>query len=295
MRQSRVGYGAARGVAVAVVVIVAGALVGPSVPAHGQLELLRQEATSDYDTTSHKSVTVDCRGEEVAFGLGAEITDGRGDVMLTRMEPNAGLGSVTVSARARSGHQWPWSITAYVLCDSSLISPVRESGTTHDASSAAVSCGERDVLAAGFRYDGDVETGYVNGLVPNIAQSQVQVFAGGDGPPPATLTAYAICRARAGSNSERLSATAPLGETSSIRVMVGTPERSVYGVGARTTVPGVHFDALMPSQDAGLAGVRAVRVPATTAAARVGPGTQAADGDGDETVTVFGVDNYVFH
>lgn len=283
-------------VAVAVVV-AAGALVGPSVPAYGQQELLRREATSAYNTISPKSVTVDCPGEQRVFGLGAEITDGHGDVILTRMEPIAGLGSVTVAARARTGHQWPWSITAYALCDSSLVAPVRESDTAQNASSAVASCGERDVLSAGFRYDGEVDTGFVNGLVPDTDQSEVRVYAGGDGP-PAALTAYAICRHRTGSESGRLAATSALDGRSSIRVMVGTPERWVYGAGARTTAPGVHFDALMPSQDARMAGVQAVRVSATTAPggaplAPVAPGL--ATDDGDDSLTLFGVENYVFH
>jgi len=278
----------------------AGALVGSATTAYAQAEPFRREAPSAYNMASPKQETATCPGNYRAFASGVKVVNGNGGVVVKRMEPDAALTSVTVEAVARTGYQQPWSVVAYVMCALSTSAPELESDTTYQSSTATATCDPGDRLTGtGFRYGGPINTGYVNGVIPNNGLTQVLVHAGGAGPEPASLTAYAICKEPTqptGPPGVRIEATTALPGTWPAMLTVSPIRSWVYGVGAATDAPGVFFDALVPNADPSVAGAQAVRAwqPAGMAAARQGKAMAVATDD-DESAAVYGVVMDVFH
>jgi hypothetical protein len=285
--------------AVAVVLGTAAGAAAPDRPAHaGGLAPVRVEEVSDNDASATKVVTASCPGMLSVFAVGARIVNGNGGVVLTAMEPDAELTTVTVTATARTGHASAWSVVAYATCDWSTRPPVRTTATVGSASTVEVSCpGDTRLVGTGFRSEGPVDQTYVDEVAFGPGLRTVRVHTGGTAE-PAALTAVGVCK-------EPTQPTGPPG----VRVeaatgydgtwpkTVGTapagPDAHVYGVGARVTGAGPFFlSALVPSanlRQAGAEAVRASQLPGSAAA------RADAAGDGEGSLAVSALESAVFH
>ncbi|MFD6568742.1 hypothetical protein [Micromonospora profundi] len=292
---------ARRTVAGAVVVVLgtaAGAAV-PDRPAHaGGFAPVRVEEVSESDGSGTKVVTATCPGARSVFAAGARIVNGNGGVVLTAMEPDAELNTVTVTATARTGHAGAWSVVAYATCDLSTSPPVRATATVESASTVEVSCpGSTRLFGTGFRSEGPVDQTYVDEVGFGPGLRTVRVHAGGD-VEPASLTAVGICKEPTqptGPPGERVEATSGYDGTWPKTVVTAEagPDVHVYGVGARVTGAGPFFlSALVPSpnlRQAGAEAVRASQLPGSPAA------RADAEGDGEGSLDVAALESAVFH
>ncbi|WFE54478.1 hypothetical protein [Micromonospora sp. WMMD1155] len=285
--------------AVAVALGTAAGAAAPNGPAHaGGYAPVRVEEASDSDGSVTKVVTATCPGARSVFAAGARIVNGNGGVVLTAMEPDAELTTVTVTATARTGHAGAWSVVAYATCDSSTSPPVRATATVGSASTVEVSCpGGTRLVGTGFRFDGPVDQTYVDEVAFGPGLRTVRVHTGGTAE-PADLTAVGVCKEPTqptGPPGVRVEATSGYDGTWPKTVVTADagPDAHVYGVGARVTGAGQFFlSAIVPSatlRQAGAEAVRASQVPGAVAA-RAG----AAE-DGSGSVTVSAIEMAAFH
>ncbi|MET8233445.1 hypothetical protein ABZS77_22525 [Micromonospora sp. NPDC005298] len=278
--------------AVAVVLGTAAWAAAPDRPAHaGGLAPVRVEEASESDGSGTKVVTATCPGARSVFAAGARIVNGNGGVVLTAMEPDAELTTVTVTAKARTGHASAWSVVAYATCDSSTSPPVRATATVGSASTVEVNCpGSTRVVGTGFRSEGPVDQTYVDEVGFGPGLRTVRVHAGG-GAQPASLTAVGICKEPTqptGPPGERVETASGYDGTWPKTVVTADagPAAHVYAVGARVTGAGPFFlSAIVPSpnlRQAGAEAVRASQLPGSAAARD----DAADDGEGSLTVAV---------
>ncbi|HEX8101370.1 MAG TPA: hypothetical protein VF533_02050 [Solirubrobacteraceae bacterium] len=170
-------------------------------------------AAGTFDTTSPKSATVACPDGLRVVGAGGEGTDTSSyerQVLLQAVRPNAGLTSVTVSAKVWS--TWdpetvaPWRPVAWAICAPAPAGLERVAYTSPAApdelATAAAVCpaGKHLVGSGGEIAGGDGLTG-LDDLAPDPALTRTSVVAARqpDWPYPApdwSLTAYAICISR---------------------------------------------------------------------------------------------------
>ncbi|MDG4838900.1 hypothetical protein O7631_20485 [Micromonospora sp. WMMD967] len=285
--------------AVAVALGTTAGAAAPGRPAHaGGLAPVRAERASDSDGSVTKVATATCPGARSVFAAGARIVNGNGGVVLTAMEPDPELTSVTVTATARTGHASAWSVVAYATCDSSTSPPVRATATVGSASTAEVSCpGDTLLVGTGFRLEGPVDQTYVDEVAFGPGLRTVRVHAGGPAE-PASLTAVGVCKEPTqptGPPGVRVEAASGHDGTWPKTVVTADagPNAHVYGVGARVTGAGPFFlSALLPSatlRQAGAEAVRASQLPGAAAA------RDDAEGDGAGSLTVSALESAVFH
>ncbi|MGW5556532.1 hypothetical protein ACWER9_04800 [Micromonospora sp. NPDC003944] len=282
--------------AVAVALGTAAGAAPPDRPAQaGGLAPVRVDEVSESDGGASKVVTVSCPGARSVFGSGARIVNGNGGVVLTAMEPDAELTTVTVTATARTGHVGDWSVVAYATCDTSTSPPVRATATVGSASTAEVSCPDSTrLVGTGFRVEGPVDQTYVDEVTFGPGLRTVRVHAGGAAT-PASLTAVGVCKEPTqptGPPGVRVEAASGSDGTWPKTVVTASagPGAHVYGVGGRVTGTGEFFlSALVPSPNLRQAGAEAVRASQL-------PGAAAARaGDGEGSVTVSAVELAAFH
>lgn len=292
----------ARRTAAGAVAVALGTTAGaatPDRPAHaGGFAPVRVAEASDSDGSVTKAVTATCPGALSVFAAGARIVNGNGGVVLTAMEPDPELTSVTVTATARTGHASAWSVVAYATCDSSTSPPVRATATVGSASTAEVSCpGGTLLVGTGFRLQGPADQTYVDEVAFGPGLRTVRVHAGGTAE-PASLTAVGVCKEPTqptGPPGVRVEATSGHDGTWPKTVVTADagPNAHMYGVGARVTGAGHFFlSALLPSatlRQAGAEAVRASQLPGAVAA------RDDAEGDGEGSLTVSALESAVFH
>ncbi|WP_157552581.1 hypothetical protein [Micromonospora sp. NRRL B-16802] len=291
----------ARRTAAGAVVVVLGTAAGAAAPdrqAHaGGFAPVRVVEASESDGSGTKVVTATCPGARSVFAAGARIVDGNGGVVLTAMEPDAELNTVTVAATARTGYASAWSVVAYATCDLSTSPPVRATSTVESASTVEVSCpGSTRLFGTGFRFEGPVDQTYVDEVGFGPGLRTVRVHAGGA--EPESLTAVGICKEPTqptGPPGERVEAVTEYDGTWPKTVVTAEagPDVHVYGVGARVTGAGPFFlSALVPSpnlRQAGAEAVRASQLPWAPAA------RTDAEGDGEGSLAVAALESAVFH
>ncbi|MET7866418.1 hypothetical protein [Micromonospora taraxaci] len=284
---------------VAVALGVAAGAAAPDRPAFaGGFAPVRVAEASDSDGSVTKIATAACPGASSVFAAGARIVNGNGGVVLTAMEPDAELTSVTVTATARTGHVGAWSVVAYATCDLSTSPPVRATATVASASTVEVSCpGSTRLFGTGFRTEGPVDQTYVDEVAFGPGLRTVRVHAGGTAE-PASLTAVGVCKEPTqptGPPGVRVEAAS--GHDGTWPKTVVTPDAGpnahVYGVGARVTGEGNFFlSALVPSANLRQAGAEAVRASQLPGAAAA---RDDAEGDGEGSLTVTALESSVFH
>lgn len=306
MDATNIGRRAAAGAAA--LALGAGLTVAPDGPARaGGFAPVRVEQVSDSDDSTTKTVTATCQGARSVFAAGARVVDGDGGVVLTAMVPNPELTSVTVTAKARTGHAGDWSLTAYATCDTSTSPPTRTAVTINWASTAQVSCpDDTRVVGTGFQFEGSVDHTYVDEVAFGPRLRDVRVHAGGD-TAPASLTAFAVCKEPTGPTRPpgvRVDASSAYDGNWPKAAVTDDPgpDRHVYAVGARVVGSGEFFlSALVPNSNLRLAGAEAVQasqLPGTTGtgdAGRAGGTDADANGDGDGSLTVSGLLMAAFH
>jgi hypothetical protein len=263
MHQISVGR---RGLSVVAVIVTgtAAAVLGPVGVARASSPTpVRVTQASVYNMNPQKSATATCTDEEDrVFAAGVRVIGGNGGVVVTSMAPDASTRSVTVTARARTGHQGAWSVLAMAVCDAALAPPVVVAQTEVHSSTANVTCpGTSAVTGVGFSMVGSVDDAFLDGLAFGPALRTVAAHTGGTAPPPA-LTVLAFCMLMP--TFERLAATEDLNGGWPIAATVGNtdPDLRVYGVGALVQSPyPVMLSALVPDveNDSG----RAEAVPAS--------------------------------
>ncbi|MEV6632443.1 hypothetical protein AB0M54_17010 [Actinoplanes sp. NPDC051470] len=167
---------------------------------------------------------------------------GGGGVAITAVVPAEDQQSVKVIARAPAGMVGSWSVTAYVMCESS-VTPYRETGT--GVGTAEASCSDTTQLfGLGFRIEGGVPRSIT------IDQDLETVRVAADSW-LAQVTAFALCRpsgemdrVRTTTASHSWPIVAPFSEND--------PQKAVYGVGATVTgPPRATLDAIVPGPDNG--------------------------------------------
>ncbi|WP_326554431.1 hypothetical protein [Micromonospora sp. NBC_01813] len=303
MDATNIGRRAAAGAAA--LALAAGLTVAPGGPAHaGGFAPVRVEQVSDSDDSTTKTATATCPGARSVFAAGARVVNGDGGVVLTAMVPNPELTSVTVTAKARTGHAGDWSLTAYATCDTSTSPPKRTAVTVNWASTAQVSCpDDTRVVGTGFRFEGSVDHTYVDEVAFGPGLRDVRVHTGGDAE-PASLTAFGICKEPTGPTGVRVNASSAYDGSWPKAAVTDDPgpDLHVYAVGARVVGSGEFFlSALVPNSSLRLAGAEAVQASQLPGAAgtgdagRAGGADTGADGDGDGSLTVSGLLMAAFH
>ena len=204
----------------------------------------RESDTSVFGPQQVKTATATCTsgsryagGGMINYGL-----PGAGGVAITGILPDEEGQSVTVTARAPAGRVGNWSVTAYVMCRSSL-TPIPEIVT--GAGIAEAECSDTTALfGLGFQVAG----GVVKEVSMDAGLHRVRVVAGNWG---TQVTAIALCRPEA-SEMRRVQATTASGTWP---IVAGgspvDPDVEVYPVGAAVTgPPSATLDALVPGPSA---------------------------------------------
>ncbi|MDY7089145.1 MAG: hypothetical protein SYR96_29070 [Actinomycetota bacterium] len=303
MHTANIGRRTAAGAAT--IALGIGFAVAPDEPARaGGTSPVLVTAASDNDDSTAKTVTATCPAG-TAFAAGARVVNGGGGVVLTAMMPDQQLTSVTVTAKARTGHVGPWSVVAHVTCDMSTSTPVPVTVTVRSASTAEVSCPEgTHLVGTGFRLEGSVDHTYVDEVAFGTGLRTVRVHAGGVAEPE-SLTAAVICKEPtqpSGPPGERVEATSEYdGVWPKTAVTEDSrPDVHSYAVGASVVGNGEFFlSALIPGRSLRGAGAEAVRASRLPAAA-VGDGRQGGtdrgtDGEGEGSLTVSTLLMAAFH
>ncbi|GGQ82931.1 hypothetical protein [Couchioplanes azureus] len=299
MKRYRVGRRAV-GAVVAAVAGLVGSVVVTTAPGRAVSAPVRPTASSPYDTDETKEVSVSCPGAYRVFAVGYRIIDGRGSVTVTRMQPDAGLTSARIEARARTGHAEPWAVEAAVVCNVSAHAPVLVPAVVRGAAAVTAQCpGITRLLGMGYRYEGAADSGHVTNLTPDAGLTGVEVRTGGL--PPQALTAYAICHEPPRSDgppSVRVAATTGLSEADPTAVTAGLTGHSVYSVGVEVRgAPNAYPEAIFPDPDGGVGQVKVVRARLPEPAGgveRARRGAPARAGD-DASTTVYVIAAAAFH
>jgi hypothetical protein len=185
-------------VGLAVTVVLAG-LPGAASAAVTGLELV--QATSDTDSASPKGVVASCPADKHVLGMGGEITNDFGQVVIGRLRPNPLLTSVNVLAlEDETGFAGAWAVRAYAICAPpprglQLVSAARPFNSS-DKSVIAQCPGVKRVLGAGGQIiggGGEVVLDDIR-LDPSLGEVNVVALEDGSGTTANwNLTAYAIC------------------------------------------------------------------------------------------------------
>jgi hypothetical protein len=176
--------------------VLAACLIVPAAPALADVEPLREEDTSAFNSQAGKFARAECPGNQVVIGIGGRINGGNGGVAMTGIVPDASLSAVTVFGRELPGHDQPWSVTAVAICHTVLDRGLVEriSSLVPGQYLAQAECPNNKMLySVGFHMpqpDGDE---FLRAAVPSPDLRVVTVQADGPGVDPGSLIAYGIC------------------------------------------------------------------------------------------------------
>ncbi|HEX8631159.1 MAG TPA: hypothetical protein VF755_23620 [Catenuloplanes sp.] len=98
------------------VALLATTLLAPAAPAQAAANPQRVQIVSPANATSPKIVTVACGGTDVLVGMGANVVDGQGEVLLTRLVPDLTTDSVTATAVEDTPVNTPWELVVWGIC-----------------------------------------------------------------------------------------------------------------------------------------------------------------------------------
>lgn len=155
----------------------------------------RYEESSASDWTDVKTATATCPNGQLVHSTGARVDGGNGGVVLTDIEPNVALTSVTVRGEERTGHLGAWSITAFAVCAVNggyYTDPVRVSSPFIGATTTATCPEGKTVTGVGFHLLNPADVAYVDKAKANDPATSVTVHVGGTALIPAAR-AYAVC------------------------------------------------------------------------------------------------------
>lgn len=239
---------------------VLGVILIPS-PAHAGL-VQQDSLTSAHNSWAAKSVTIDCPGGTRVLGMGGWTNAGSGSVMLTGIEPDPAMRSVTASAHELPGFTGRWSVTVTVVCGPEALHPERVDSMGLSAATAV--CPTSKILyASGFSLPDPAGMQYVDKVVPNQGMDRVSVHADSTDGSQVAVEAVGVC-ADDMPRWERTEATSPFNADSPKTVSAPRPDLHVdsgswmFGSGALVRAPGhVFIDGLAPAAHQDLAWARA--------------------------------------
>jgi hypothetical protein len=158
--------------------------------------------SSAIDSTSNRSVTVPCpAGKQVVGAAGHKSFAAGGQALVSRIRPNPGLTSVTVSGvEDETGYTGDWGVSAWAFCATPLPGLARVAATSATNStnkSFPVSCpAGKKLLGAGGEITGGAGQVVLNTVRPNSGLSSANAAGLEDGDGFAgnwSVTAYAVC------------------------------------------------------------------------------------------------------
>lgn len=242
------------------VLLAATMLSGPGDPPD------RVEATSAFGTQAQKTATATCPPGMARYAGGGSINYDSGHVggvALSGIVPDLAGRSVRVIATAPQGRPGDWSVTAYVLC----VSSVRPSRlAAHGLGSAVAECpSPTSLFGLGFH----VEDGAVREVAMDSPLSQVRVTAVD---PEAEVTAIALCRPPSGRMRRESQHTDITTWPAKVTGRESDPDVTTFAVGATVTGPlPAGLDAIVPHPE-GESWARATLLPSHGQAARTAQG-----------------------
>jgi hypothetical protein len=211
--------------------------------------LQRTTRTSVSDSSTSKTVAARCPAGKRVLGGGGTVTDGRGQVVLERLEPvqTATDDRFVVGAREDgSGYSRNWRLTAYALCADPLpvygILPSTSGSPSSNSPQNTISfCIGQPEVGFGGRINGGAGQVHLTNLVRDTngtvdftsiaAVEDANGFAGAW-----TVTAYAVCANTPGNLTTASATTPPSSANKSATVSCPAGTR-VHSAGGRLTVP----------------------------------------------------------
>lgn len=274
--------------------LAAGLLLAPAGAARASVPPDRATGTSGFNARPVKAATATCPEDTVRYAGGGVVNygpAGGGGVALTGIVPDEDGESITVTAAAAPGHTGDWSVTAVVICESS-VEPWRitESGT----GAATATCPEQTRLfGLGFQIAGDPAAGHVREVSLDPGLTRVRVAAGGPAADTTEVTAIALCRPPAWEMRRGRAHTDAAGWPKTAQGQDTDPDVSVYAVGATVTGPAAAtLDAIVPGPDGGTTWTRGTLVGVS---ARLAGRFRAAGAGEDGSLTMDAVLSGTFH
>ena len=155
------------------------------------------QPASSPNNSLNKSVTATCPPGTKVIGSGLQTSGASlGDVIPDRITPDAGLNTVTVSAREDGPLTRNWVLTAYAICADPLPGLVRVTGSTVSSANKfeAVNCPAGTVdLGSGAQVSGAADNAMFSLTFPGPASSAAGGVEEDPVAGPWTLTAVGIC------------------------------------------------------------------------------------------------------
>jgi hypothetical protein len=168
--------------------------------------LQRITRTSVSDSSTSKTVAANCPAGKRVLGGGGMVTDGRGNVVLERLEPvqTATNDRFVVGAREDgTGYLRNWRLTAYALCANPLpaygILPSTSGSPSSNSPQSTISfCIGQPEVGFGGRINGGAGQVHLTNLVADsngtVDFTSIAALEDGNGFSGAwTVTAYAVC------------------------------------------------------------------------------------------------------
>lgn len=179
--------------------IIAYAMCGNAV-----LNLQRVSIESANNSVSPKTVTPTCPGTTKLYGLGAEIANGLGNVVIDDLTPLSDLSGVTVTAYENGAFAGNWNVTGYAICGNpaATMQRVTVSNPAPPAAPDAVSpktaispaCpAGTQVHGGGGTITGGLGNVSLDDLLPSLISMHVTGYAIGGFAGNWRITSYAIC------------------------------------------------------------------------------------------------------
>lgn len=215
-----------------ILMIVATAIGAVALPAAASAVsgLQYATATSPFDSTSPKTLTITCAVGKAVIGGGAYLTGSTGQATMRQIEPTRVQSTSALRVIAEEdpdGYSGSWSVSATAVC----VTPpaglryVRASATDPGSAWATAGCGRDKVIGGGYvaTATAAVKAAGIETDARNRAYVSTEPSRVAGAIVPVTSTAIAVC------------AYAPLpGQT---QVTVATPDNSANGKTATATCP----------------------------------------------------------
>jgi DNA-binding XRE family transcriptional regulator len=185
-------------VALAFGMAMAGALV--ATPAQAVPGLVDVTVGSANDSTSPKTVTVNCPAGTRLYGIPAELQGAFGNVTLDDVTPNAALTSATVTAYENGAYASSWRLLGRAICGSPTAGLQRvfvnsaSNSTSPKTVTAACPAGTR-LYGLGGQLTGAVGNVFFDDMTPSSGLTSATMTAYENGAYASNwqLTSYAIC------------------------------------------------------------------------------------------------------
>jgi hypothetical protein len=179
-------------------------MIGYAMCGNGVLNLQRVSIESANNSLSPKTVTPTCPGATKLYGIGAEVNNGVGNVVIDDLTPLADLSGLTVTAYENGAFGGNWSITGYAICGNPVATMTRVTVSNPVPLAAPNAVSPKTAIASpcpagtqvhggGGTITGGLGNVSLDDLLPSLVSMHVTGFAIGGFAGNWRVTSYAIC------------------------------------------------------------------------------------------------------